>query len=163
MFIFILLGSWSRRHSVMQVVPTGSRNVSIDRIPYLNFLDTIMHICLWLSFSLSPLYGKLSDLIGRKPILYSSILVFLVSKQSLRQVWNDMDLDLKGWFGTLWGRSVHGENLPTWTWRIDIWRIECQTWLIIARAVQGVGGGGIIQLVCALNFKLLIVLWSILD
>lgn len=28
--------------------------------------------------SLSPLYGKLSDLIGRKPILYSSIGIFLV-------------------------------------------------------------------------------------
>lgn len=28
--------------------------------------------------SLSPLYGKLSDLIGRKPILYASIVIFLV-------------------------------------------------------------------------------------
>jgi MFS family permease len=28
--------------------------------------------------SLSPLYGKLSDLIGRKPILYASIAVFLL-------------------------------------------------------------------------------------
>jgi hypothetical protein len=29
--------------------------------------------------ALTPLYGKLSDLIGRKPILYSAIFVFLVS------------------------------------------------------------------------------------
>jgi hypothetical protein len=29
--------------------------------------------------ALSPLYGKLSDLIGRKPVLYISILIFLVS------------------------------------------------------------------------------------
>ncbi|KAG6835110.1 hypothetical protein H0H93_004777, partial [Arthromyces matolae] len=27
---------------------------------------------------LSPLYGKLSDVVGRKPILYASILLFLV-------------------------------------------------------------------------------------
>ncbi|KAK0483776.1 MFS general substrate transporter [Armillaria novae-zelandiae] len=60
--------------------------------------------------TLSPLYGKLSDLIGRKPILYSSILIFLIGS-------------------ALCGAA---QNL---------------TWLIICRAVQGVGGGGIMQLV----------------
>ncbi|KAF8911966.1 MFS amino acid permease [Gymnopilus junonius] len=57
--------------------------------------------------SLSPLYGKLSDLIGRKPILYASILI---------------------------GSALCGaaQNI---------------TWLIVSRAVQGIGGGGIIQLV----------------
>lgn len=60
--------------------------------------------------SLSPLYGKLSDLIGRKPILYSSIIIFLV------------------------GSALCGAA-------------QNMTWLIVARAIQGIGGGGIIQLV----------------
>ncbi|KAK0463985.1 MFS general substrate transporter [Desarmillaria tabescens] len=60
--------------------------------------------------TLSPLYGKLSDLIGRKPILYSSIGTFLIGS-------------------ALCGAA---QNL---------------TWLIICRAVQGIGGGGIMQLV----------------
>ncbi|KAF8637399.1 hypothetical protein AX17_002894 [Amanita inopinata Kibby_2008] len=60
--------------------------------------------------SLSPVYGKLSDLIGRKPILYASILTFLI------------------------GSALCGAA-------------QSMTWLIIARAVQGIGGGGIIQLV----------------
>ncbi|KAF5381014.1 hypothetical protein D9615_004058 [Tricholomella constricta] len=60
--------------------------------------------------SLSPLYGKLSDLIGRKPILYTSIITFLV------------------------GSALCGAA-------------QTMVWLIVARAVQGIGGGGIIQLV----------------
>ncbi|KAG6814514.1 hypothetical protein H0H92_000039 [Tricholoma furcatifolium] len=60
--------------------------------------------------SLSPLYGKLSDLIGRKPILYATILIFLV------------------------GSALCGAA-------------KSMTWLIVCRAVQGIGGGGIIQLV----------------
>ncbi|KAF9052922.1 MFS general substrate transporter [Panaeolus papilionaceus] len=60
--------------------------------------------------ALAPLYGKLSDLIGRKPILYSSISIFLV------------------------GSALCGAA-------------QSITWLIISRAVQGLGGGGILQLV----------------
>ncbi|RXW18730.1 hypothetical protein EST38_g7128 [Candolleomyces aberdarensis] len=60
--------------------------------------------------SLTPLYGKLSDLIGRKPILYASIICFLI------------------------GSALCGAA-------------QTMVWLIIARAVQGIGGGGIIQLV----------------
>ncbi|KAG6860626.1 hypothetical protein C0995_009275 [Termitomyces sp. Mi166 len=60
--------------------------------------------------SLSPLYGKLSDLIGRKPILYATILIFLL------------------------GSALCGTA-------------KSMTWLIVARAVQGIGGGGIMQLV----------------
>ncbi|KAF8163478.1 MFS amino acid permease [Crassisporium funariophilum] len=60
--------------------------------------------------SLSPLYGKLSDLIGRKPILYASIVIFLI------------------------GSALCGAA-------------QTMTWLIVSRAVQGIGGGGIIQLV----------------
>ncbi|KAF8798178.1 MFS general substrate transporter [Phlegmacium glaucopus] len=60
--------------------------------------------------SLSPLYGKLSDLIGRKPILYASIAFFLI------------------------GSALCGSA-------------QNMTWLIASRAVQGIGGGGIFQLV----------------
>ncbi|CAA7271543.1 unnamed protein product [Cyclocybe aegerita] len=59
---------------------------------------------------LSPLYGKLSDLIGRKGILYTSIVVFLI------------------------GSALCGAA-------------QSMTMLIVSRAVQGIGGGGIIQLV----------------
>ncbi|KAE9409561.1 MFS amino acid permease [Gymnopus androsaceus JB14] len=60
--------------------------------------------------SLSPLYGKLSDITGRKPILYGCILIFL------------------------FGSAMCGAA-------------QSMVWLIVCRAVQGIGGGGIIQLV----------------
>ncbi|KAJ7632749.1 MFS general substrate transporter [Roridomyces roridus] len=60
--------------------------------------------------ALSPLYGKLSDIFGRKPLLYSSILIFLI------------------------GSALCGAA-------------QNMTWLIVCRAVQGIGGGGILQLV----------------
>ncbi|EIW85069.1 MFS general substrate transporter [Coniophora puteana RWD-64-598 SS2] len=62
------------------------------------------------SAALGPLYGKLSNLIGRKPILYSCIVIFLI------------------------GSALCGAA-------------QNMTWLIVCRAVQGIGGGGIIQLV----------------
>ena len=60
--------------------------------------------------SLSPLYGKLSDLVGRKPVLFTSVIIFLV------------------------GSALSGaaQNI---------------NWLIGCRAVQGIGGGGMIQIV----------------
>ncbi|KAF8838015.1 MFS general substrate transporter [Paxillus ammoniavirescens] len=56
-----------------------------------------------------PLYGKLSNMFGRKPILYSSIIIFLI------------------------GSALCGAA-------------QSMNWLIVCRAVQGIGGGGIIQL-----------------
>ncbi|KAF9651438.1 MFS general substrate transporter [Thelephora ganbajun] len=58
----------------------------------------------------APLYGKLSDIMGRKPILYGCIVIFLI------------------------GSALCGAA-------------QSMIWLIVARAVQGIGGGGIIQLV----------------
>ncbi|EIW79090.1 MFS general substrate transporter [Coniophora puteana RWD-64-598 SS2] len=58
----------------------------------------------------SPLYGRLSDIIGRKPILFASIFLFL------------------------FGSAMCGAA-------------QTFAWLAICRFVQGVGGGGIIQLV----------------
>lgn len=60
--------------------------------------------------ALAPLYGKLSDLIGRKPVLYFVLSSFLL------------------------GSALCGAA-------------RSLTWLIICRAIQGIGGGGLIQIV----------------
>ncbi|KAF7318122.1 Membrane transporter [Mycena chlorophos] len=60
--------------------------------------------------SLSPLYGRLSDVVGRKAVLYPSIVIFLA------------------------GSALCGTA-------------KSMSWLIGARVMQGVGGGGIQQLV----------------
>ncbi|KZP00925.1 MFS amino acid permease [Calocera viscosa TUFC12733] len=56
-----------------------------------------------------PIYGKTSDLFGRKPVLYSCIIVFLGAS-------------------ALCGAA------------------QSMIWLIVCRAVQGMGGGGVIAL-----------------
>ncbi|EJD03252.1 MFS general substrate transporter [Fomitiporia mediterranea MF3/22] len=65
---------------------------------------------LLMSACLSPLYGKLSDIIGRKPILFFSIGVFLS------------------------GSALCGAA-------------QTFMWLALCRGLQGIGGGGIIQMV----------------
>ncbi|EKM50103.1 uncharacterized protein PHACADRAFT_264644 [Phanerochaete carnosa HHB-10118-sp] len=62
------------------------------------------------SAALSSFYGKISDLIGRKFVLYPVIVVFLI------------------------GSALCGAA-------------QSMTWLILARALQGIGGGGIFQMV----------------
>ncbi|XP_006457967.1 hypothetical protein AGABI2DRAFT_199095 [Agaricus bisporus var. bisporus H97] len=62
------------------------------------------------SATLSPFYGKISDITGRKPILYSGILIFLI------------------------GSALCGAA-------------QSMDWLIAARALQGIGGGGLIQMI----------------
>ncbi|KAF9075160.1 MFS amino acid permease [Rhodocollybia butyracea] len=56
--------------------------------------------------TLGPLYGKLSDITGRKPILYGCIAIFLI------------------------GSALCGAA-------------QSMVWLVVCRAVQGIGGGGI--------------------
>lgn len=58
---------------------------------------------------LSPLYGKLSDIIGRKPILFTCIGLFL------------------------FGSAMCGAA-------------QNFIWLALCRGVQGIGGGGMIQM-----------------
>lgn len=58
---------------------------------------------------MAPFLGRVSDLVGRKPMLYGSIVFFLV-------------------FSALCGAA------------------KDMTWLIVARAMQGLGGGSIIGL-----------------
>ncbi|THH08149.1 hypothetical protein EW145_g2898 [Phellinidium pouzarii] len=65
---------------------------------------------LLMSACLSPLYGKLSDIIGRKPVLFFSIGTFLV------------------------GSALCGAA-------------QTFIWLALCRGLQGIGGGGIIQMV----------------
>ncbi|KAF7363558.1 putative transporter C3H1.06c [Mycena sanguinolenta] len=60
--------------------------------------------------ALAPLYGILSDIFGRKPLLYCSIGCFLL------------------------GSALCGAA-------------QSMTWLVVCRAVQGIGGGAILQLV----------------
>ncbi|GJE93247.1 MFS general substrate transporter [Phanerochaete sordida] len=62
------------------------------------------------SAALSSFYGKFSDLVGRKLVLYPVIVIFLV------------------------GSALCGAA-------------QSMTWLILARALQGIGGGGIFQMV----------------
>ncbi|KAG8773549.1 hypothetical protein FRC12_002470 [Ceratobasidium sp. 428] len=61
------------------------------------------------SACLSPLYGKLSDLVGRKPILFAAIAIFLI------------------------GSALCGAA-------------QNFAWLAVCRGVQGIGGGGIMQM-----------------
>jgi EmrB/QacA subfamily drug resistance transporter len=63
-----------------------------------------------------PIWGKLSDLIGRKPVLLASILFFVAGSWFA---------GLSGEFGTL---PLLGDGM---------------TQLVIFRAVQGIGGGGL--------------------
>ncbi|EJU01144.1 MFS general substrate transporter [Dacryopinax primogenitus] len=60
--------------------------------------------------ALMPIYGKTSDLFGRKPVLYTCILIFLGAS-------------------ALCGAA------------------QSMIWLIVCRAVQGIGGGGVVALV----------------
>ncbi|KAJ7641849.1 MFS general substrate transporter [Roridomyces roridus] len=60
--------------------------------------------------ALSPLYGKLSDIFGRKQIFFPCVFIFLL------------------------GSALCGAA-------------QTMTWLIVARAVQGIGAGGVQQLV----------------
>ncbi|KAL6304166.1 amino acid permease ScVBA-like protein [Sparassis latifolia] len=64
-----------------------------------------------------PLYGKVSDLIGRTTVLYSSMLVFAI------------------------GSAFCGAA-------------QSMRWLIIARAVAGAGGGGIVSLVWTITSEI---------
>ena len=98
-----------------------------------------------LFLSLSPLYGKLSDLIGRKPILYSSIGCFLVRHSFI------------SWAKLSWSRclaklgsalSGAAQNMVQHSsFFVLTLNLKFQTWLIAARAVQGIGCGGILQMV----------------
>ncbi|KAI0374828.1 MFS amino acid permease [Pilatotrama ljubarskyi] len=65
------------------------------------------------SAALSPVYGKVSDITGRKTVLYTCILIFLAS----------------GIGSALCGAA------------------QSMTWLVVCRAVQGIGGGGVMQMV----------------
>lgn len=95
--------------------------------------------------SLATIYGKLSDLVGtrslsypipshsyfhagRKPILYTCIVIFLV-RDCISDTITCANPQL-----TQLGSALCGAA-------------QTMVWLVVARAVQGIGGGGIIQMV----------------
>jgi MFS family permease len=69
------------------------------------------------SAAFTPLYGRLSDLVGRKPILYGSICVFLL--------------------GSALCGAAQSKFPPLAALTVAM------VWLIVARAIQGIGGGSI--------------------
>ena len=64
-----------------------------------------------LKFRLQPLYGKLSDVLGRKPMLLTALIIFI------------------------FGSAMCGAA-------------QSMIWLVVCRGLQGIGGGGLIQM-CA--------------
>ena len=81
-----------------------------------------------------PLYGKFSDLIGRKIVLYTSIFIFCIgsllsgtSKASPRFLVLDCS-------SLILAQSI--------------------TWLILARALSGVGAGGIVSSVWTITSEI---------
>ncbi len=87
----------------------------------LNKLSWVVTAYLLTSTAATPLWGKISDLLGRRPIFQSAIVVFLV------------------------GSVICGFASPIASWAnvsgIDV--------MIAGRAVQGLGGGGLMSLALA--------------
>jgi len=87
----------------------------------LDKLSWVVTAYLLTSTAATPLWGKISDLLGRRPIFQSAIVVFLV------------------------GSVICGFASPISSW-MDISGIDV---MIAGRAVQGLGGGGLMSLALA--------------
>lgn len=87
----------------------------------LNKLSWVVTAYLLTSTAATPLWGKISDLMGRRPIFQSAIVVFLV------------------------GSVICGFASPLASW-LNISGIDV---MIAGRAVQGLGGGGLMSLALA--------------
>jgi EmrB/QacA subfamily drug resistance transporter len=87
----------------------------------LDKLSWVVTAYLLTSTAATPLWGKISDLLGRRPIFQSAIVVFLV------------------------GSVICGFASPIASW-LDVSGIDI---MIAGRAVQGLGGGGLMSLALA--------------
>jgi EmrB/QacA subfamily drug resistance transporter len=87
----------------------------------LDKLSWVVTAYLLTSTAATPLWGKISDLLGRRPIFQAAILVFLV------------------------GSMICGFAAPLASW-MDVSGIDV---MIAGRAVQGLGGGGLMSLALA--------------
>ena len=79
-------------------------------------------------------------------MLYSSISLFLVGHFNIR---NKICVDLlsgKDWICTMRYGSKHGTASSIFVLILSL-TSGIQPWLIVARAIQGAGGGGILQMV----------------
>ncbi|GJE87743.1 MFS general substrate transporter [Phanerochaete sordida] len=98
---------------VSTILPTISSDFNASQLEY-----TWVGVAYMLTqTAFQPLYGKISDLIGRKTVLYSSMLVFVT------------------------GSILCGGS-------------QSMLWLIIARALAGIGGGGIVSLVWTITSEI---------
>ncbi len=80
-----------------------------------------------MSACLSPLYGRLSDVVGRKPILFASIGIFLFGSAMCGAAQNFI------WLAVCTSEFMYGLSY------------DFLNQLFIGRGVQGIGGGGIMQ------------------
>ena len=87
----------------------------------LDKLSWVVTAYLLTSTAATPLWGKISDLLGRRPIFQAAIIVFLV------------------------GSVICGFASPIASW-LDVSGIDV---MIAGRAVQGLGGGGLMSLALA--------------
>lgn len=98
---------------VSTILPTISSDFNASQLEY-----TWVGVAYMLTqTAFQPLYGKISDLIGRKTVLYSSMIVFVT------------------------GSILCGGS-------------QSMLWLIIARALAGIGGGGIVSLVWTITSEI---------
>ncbi|KAJ3556865.1 hypothetical protein NM688_g1790 [Phlebia brevispora] len=98
---------------VSTTLPTISSEFSASQLEY-----TWVGVSYMLTqTAFQPLYGKLSDLIGRKTVLYGSMVLFVV------------------------GSLLCGAA-------------QSMIWLILARALAGIGGGGIVSLVWTITSEI---------
>lgn len=98
---------------VSTILPTITTQLSASSSQYT--WVTVTYMLTQTAFQ--PLYGKVSDLVGRMTVLYSSIIIFAVGN----------------------ALCAAAQNIQ---------------WLIIARAVAGVGGGGIVSLVWTITAEI---------
>ncbi|EKM60834.1 uncharacterized protein PHACADRAFT_83878, partial [Phanerochaete carnosa HHB-10118-sp] len=98
---------------VSTILPTISSDLNASQLEY-----TWVGVAYMLTqTAFQPLYGKISDLLGRKTVLYSSMVVFVT------------------------GSILCGGS-------------QSMLWLIIARALAGIGGGGIVSLVWTITSEI---------
>ena len=102
----------------------------LSKYSYDTSVSTPSHRSLLVAACLSPLYGKLAVIIGRKPVLFFAIGIFLFGSAMCGAA-----------------QSFIWLALCTCIYKILMVLLRSHAWLYAGRGVQGIGGGGIIQMV----------------
>ncbi|KAK7694329.1 hypothetical protein QCA50_001512 [Cerrena zonata] len=112
-FVDVTTALGSHRTIISTCLPTIAAQFNASQIEY-----TWVGVSYMLTqTAFQPLYGRLSDLIGRKPVLFGSMFIFVV------------------------GSILCGAA-------------NSMLWLVMARALAGVGGGGIVSLVWTITSEI---------